>query len=684
MNRLGKEASPYLLQHAHNPVDWFPWGNEALERAKREDKPILLSIGYSACHWCHVMERESFENAATAAKMNELFVNVKVDREERPDLDQIYQLVVQIMGRSGGWPLTVFLTPDQKPFFAGTYFPPEDRYGMAGFPKILDAVAEAYQTRRDELASHANDIAAAIAEVTSATAKTNAPISKDLVASAARKLGTRFDDVHGGFGSAPKFPNTMALELLLRAGTRGDDASMGRLNAALHAMRAGGIYDQLGGGFHRYSTDAHWLVPHFEKMLYDNALLLKLYADAFVATKENAYAETARDIASYVMREMRNAEGGFFATQDADSEGHEGKFFVWSKKEIEDVLGATRESEIACDYFGVEEHGNFEDSDHSVLSIVKTEDELAKDYELPVSEIRAALEAAQKKLFHAREKRVKPFRDEKIMTSWNGLMIAAMARAGAALGARELVDAAESAFAFLESKLVKRDSGAVVIQRHALRDAVKGPAFLDDYAFVADAAFELYEATGKPAYASWARDIAETMLAKFWSDAESKFYFSAADGEALIVRPVDVFDHAIPSATSMACRALLRLGSLMDAKYIEIARRALEPLAPAAIDNPSAFAQSLSELDRLVNGSTDVVIVTGGGDGAALLKKARASYLPNRTIAIVDGSAASRDASRLLADGKPAKSEPVAYVCRNQTCSAPITIVAELEALLAV
>ncbi|MGH7283605.1 MAG: thioredoxin domain-containing protein [Polyangiaceae bacterium] len=317
MNRLGKEASPYLLQHAHNPVDWFPWGSEALENAKREDKPILLSIGYSACHWCHVMERESFENAATAAKMNELFVNVKVDREERPDLDQIYQLVVQIMGRSGGWPLTVFLTPDQKPFFAGTYFPPEDRYGMPGFPKILEAVAEAYKTRRDELAANADEIAKAIAEVTSAGAKESAPVSKDLVAHAAKKLGTRFDDANGGFGSSPKFPNTMALEILLRSGTHGDDTSMKRSNAALHAMRAGGIYDQLGGGFHRYSTDAHWLVPHFEKMLYDNALLLKLYADAFVATKDGAYAITAREIATYAMREMRDAKCGRRIFRDA-------------------------------------------------------------------------------------------------------------------------------------------------------------------------------------------------------------------------------------------------------------------------------------------------------------------------------------------------------------------------------
>ncbi|MGH7283604.1 MAG: thioredoxin domain-containing protein [Polyangiaceae bacterium] len=380
---------------------------------------------------------------------------------------------------------------------------------------------------------------------------------------------------------------------------------------------------------------------------------------------------------------MRNAEGGFFATQDADSEGHEGKFFVWSKKEIEEVLGASRDSEIACDHFGVEDDGNFEDSDHSVLSLVKTDDELAKDYELPIAEIRQVLETAQNKLLYAREKRVKPFRDEKIMTSWNGLMIAAMAHAGAALDAHELTLAAEKAFAFLESKLMKRDAGAVALQRHVLGDAVKGPAFLDDYAFVADAALELYEATSKPAYAIWARDIAGTMLAKFWSEEESKFYFSGKDGEALIVRPVDLFDHAIPSATSMACRVLLRLGSLMHVKYMDLGRRALGQVATAAIENPFGFGQTLCELDRLVNGSTDVVIVTGGGDASALLQTAHATYLPNRTIALVEPNAESLEACALLAEGKPAKTEPVAYVCRNQTCSAPVASAEDLETLLA-
>ncbi len=684
MNRLGKEASPYLLQHADNPVDWFPWGPEALEKARREDKPILLSIGYSACHWCHVMEHESFENEATATKMNDLFVNVKVDREERPDLDQVYQMVIQIMGRSGGWPLTVFLTPEQKPFFAGTYFPPEDRYGMPGFPKILDAVAEAYRTRRSELAEQADEISKAIGEVTASAAKRDAgPISEGTLERAAKKLESGMDDANGGFGAAPKFPNTMALEVVLRSVTTDRPAPIVAVGKALRAMRAGGIYDQLGGGFHRYSTDAHWLVPHFEKMLYDNALLLRLYVDFWRATKIDAFADTARDIAQWLLREMQDERGGFYATQDADSEGHEGKFFVWTKKEIEAVVGKTRDAELACGHFGVDERGNFESSASSVLSIVKTEEELAADFGMPVAKVRTSLAASKKKLFIAREKRVKPFRDEKVLTSWNGLMIASLADAGVALAEPKLVLAAERAFAFVEAKLVEKDSdGHVRFLRHALGDVVKGSAFLDDFAFSANAALALYEATGKPRYATFARDVAESMLAKFWEDESSTFYFSPNDGEPLIVRPIDAFDHAVPSATSIACRVLLVLGTLMDVKYTDIARRALERLAPSAIENPFGHAQSLCEIDRLVKGSVDVVIVGKPDDKRtrALQRKAFQADLPRRTVVLVDPTdAASFAVAKALAEGKPGGEAPVTYVCRGRTCSLPITNADQLE-----
>ena len=688
MNRLGKEASPYLLQHAHNPVDWFPWGEEALAKSKAEDKPILLSVGYSACHWCHVMEKESFENEATAAKMNELFVNIKVDREERPDLDQIYQLVVQLMGRNGGWPLTVFLTPEQKPFFGGTYFPPEDRYGMPGFPKILDAIADAYRTRKDDVASQSREISQAIADVTSKSAATSAGvISADFTANAAKKLATRFDDVHGGFGSRPKFPNTMALEVLLRHGKAADDLkSEARAVHALQSMRAGGIYDQLGGGFHRYSTDEHWLVPHFEKMLYDNALLLKSYVDAFRATKRAEFAATAREVGAYVMREMQDARGGYYATQDADSEGHEGKFFVWTKSQVKDLLGDARETNVVCAHFGIGESGNFEDSDASVLSLAKSFDELATEFKTTDSEIRTIVDRAKKKMFDAREKRVKPFRDEKILSSWNGLMIVAMAEAGVALDAPELTRSAERAFDFVSEKLITKAAADVRVDRHVLGDAVKGPGFLDDYAFVANAALALHETTGEPDRALFARELADAMIAKFWNEEESRFYFSASDGEALIVRPVDTFDHAIPSATSIACDVLLKLGTLIDAKYTYLARRALERLAGAAAENPFGFGQTICEVDRLARGSVDIVLVGDPADERmfALAREAHHSYLPNRTIALIfQHDPRSLKACALLAEGKASHDHPVAYVCRGNTCSLPVATAGELRALLA-
>jgi len=687
MNRLGKEASPYLLQHANNPVDWFPWGEEALAKSKAEDKPILLSIGYSACHWCHVMERESFENEATAAQMNDLFVCIKVDREERPDLDQIYQLVVQVLGRNGGWPLTVFLTPEQKPFYGGTYFPPEDRYGMPGFPKIIESISDAYRTRKEEVAAQAIEISNAISTVSRQEGATSAEaITPDFLGQAAKKLGTRFDDVHGGFGARPKFPNTMALEVLLRHGkVDGDLRSEARAVHALQSMRAGGIYDQLGGGFHRYSTDANWLVPHFEKMLYDNALLLELYVDAFRATKRAEFAATARDIATYVIREMQDGGGGFYATQDADSEGHEGKFFVWTPAQVKDLLGDARETNIVCAHFGIETPGNFEETEASVLSLVKSVDELAKEHATTVEEITTIVDRAKTKLFHAREKRVKPFRDEKILASWNGLMISAMAEAGAALDAPHLVTAAERAFAFIKEKLTSRDGGLVTVQRHASKDVVKGPGFLDDFAFVANAALSLYEATGTPEHALFARDLADAMLARFWDDGEARFYFSPSDGETLIVRPVDPFDHAIPSATSIACEVMLRLGIMMDVKYTEIARRALEALAGAAAANPFGFGQTICAIDRLVRGSVDVVLVGDPADEAMfdLAREAHHAYLPNRTIALyfpLDPQ--SKRACAAMAEGKEAKDGPVAYVCRGRTCSLPVTTPAELRTLL--
>jgi hypothetical protein len=682
-NRLALEASPYLRQHRHNPVDWFSWGTEALETARQKDKPILLSIGYSACHWCHVMERESFEDEAIANLMNELFVCVKVDREERPDLDQVYQLVVQVMGRSGGWPLTVFLTPDQKPFFGGTYFPPSDRHGMPGFPRILRAIADAYATRRADVDLQARELSDAIGRVAIGAEGVGAPLGPDLLERVSTTLAARFDDDRGGFGTRPKFPNTMPLEVLLRrAAEEGDTQAEARVKRALDAMRAGGIYDQLRGGFHRYSTDVKWLVPHFEKMLYDNALLLRLYVDAYRAFGFDRHAHTARSTAHYVLAEMTSDAGGFYATQDADSEGEEGKFFVWTPDEVLDALGGDDElARLAMDRFGVTAQGNFEGSGRSVLFEAKSAVELALQRQRPPSEIEADLDRAATAMLQTRAKRERPFRDEKILASWNGLMIGAMAEASQALGEPAFLLAAEKAYAFVDRVLVHEGR----VQRHAMGPVVKGPGFLDDYAFVASAAIDLYEATGDPSYVVKARAIADRMLELFWDKASAGFFFSPEGGERLIVRTKDPFDQAIPSGSSMASLALLRLSALVNEKYGEAATQALERLTGAAIQNPFGYGQTLCVLDRLVRGSVDVVVVGPRADERtrALAATVLRSYVPNRTLAWLDVSdPRSREACAALADGKTAQSEPVAYVCRGRACSLPVAHPQELRQAL--
>jgi uncharacterized protein YyaL (SSP411 family) len=696
-NRLAREASPYLLQHARNPVDWFPWGAEALAEAKRRDVPILLSIGYSACHWCHVMERESFEDEAIAELMNEHFVSIKVDREERPDLDQIYQLVVQLMGRTGGWPLTVFLTPAQKPFFAGTYFPPADRYGMPGFPKILHAIAEAYRDKRDELDAQAAELTKAIAEVgrgESDGANAYWP-QPDLLERVTALLVRRFDDTNGGFGKQPKFPNTMPLEVLLRRGVLEDDgASREAARLALESMRKGGIWDHLGGGFHRYSTDERWLVPHFEKMLYDNALLLRAYVDGHRVFGRGAgvsFEETARAIVTWVDREMTDPSGGYYASQDADSEGEEGKFFVWNPAGVRDALaGDARAAEVALLSFGITDEGNFEEHGRvthmTVLHEARPPSAVAAQLDTTESEVRAALERAKRRLFEVREQRPRPFRDEKLLTSWGALMIGAMAEAGAALREPAMIASAERALALVEARLVELDASGKTAR--ALRlvkgEVVKGPGFLDDHAYLANAALDLYEVTGDPRRALLARALVDGMIEAFWEEGEG-FFFTPKDGETLITRSKDPYDNAVPSGASMACRALLRLGALVDAKYTHLAEKELVRLAPSAVANPFGFGQALCELDRLIRGSVDVVLVGPRTDERtkALAAAVFAKWLPNRTVAWVDPSdETSRSACALLASDKPAKDVPVAYVCHGRTCSLPVSSPDELRGLL--
>jgi hypothetical protein len=668
-NRLSREASPYLQQHAENPVDWFPWSEEALAKSKREDKPILLSVGYSACHWCHVMEHECFENEKIATLMNEHFVCIKVDREERPDIDQIYQVTVQLLGRSGGWPLTVFLTPDQKPFFAGTYFPPVDKHGMPAFPRILLAVADAYKNKRAEIDLQSRELADAISQVSHPDAKPG-ELTTAVLSKAAAKLSARFDDEHGGFGSRPKFPSTMSLDVLLaHAVLDRDDRARARVKKALDGMRDGGIYDQLGGGFHRYSTDERWLVPHFEKMLYDNALLLRVYVDGFRVFGDERYAATAREIVAYLKREMLDPSGGFYATQDADSEGEEGRFFVWTKDEVRAACGD--DAELACARFGVTDEGNFEDTPSSVLHVAKSIPDLAVATTLAPSEVVRRLENARAALLAHREKRIKPFRDEKILASWNGLLISALADASHALGEPEWLDLAKNAFAFIERTLTKH--GRVL--RHAKDGIAKGPGFLDDHAYVACAALDLYEATGDGAFLRRAHALAKTIRERF-SGKDGELFLVADDGESLIARTQDVFDHAIPSATSKALELFARLGVLVDAELAVLAETRVASLAASAIENPFGLSSIVLLADRIARTSVDIVLV---GSSADLLRATYAHYLAHRTIAHVTQEGAS-DAV-LIADGKHSAAA-AAFVCHAHSCAPPVSGYRQLMDLL--
>ena len=686
MNRLASEPSPYLQQHAENPVDWYPWGPEALSRAKAEDKPILLSIGYSTCHWCHVMERESFKNPVIAASLNRAFVCIKVDREERPDLDHIYQTAAKVMGRSGGWPLTVFLTPDQHPFFVGTYFPCADRYEIPGLPRVLEMVLDRFRTKRAEVEHKAQGIVQAIDRAHLVEPRGAAPhaLGRDVVAKACEKLSTRFDDRHGGFGDRPKFPNPMCLDLLLRCAMQDDDQdAKRRLLLALDGMRKGGLWDQLGGGFHRYSTDDRWLVPHFEKMLCDNALLLRLYCDAFRACKDERYAATASDIGTYLLSDMQDLRGGFYAAQDADSEGREGRFFVWTEQEVKSLLADDPLArDVALSHFGITTAGNFDDTGTTVLSDAVPLPLVAESLERLLRDVEDALTRATLRMLAAREKRVRPFRDEKILASWNGLAMGALADASLCLREPALLSAAEKAFDYVERMLVH----AGRVERYVKDGVVKGPGLLDDHANVCAAALDLYEATGDEKKMLVARAIADEIIARFWDPADKAFAFTPNDGERLIACSRDPFDQATPSGASMAAWAFLKLGALVDEKYSELARQYVEPLAGAAIDNPFAFGHTLAALDRLVRGSTDVVILGARTDPTTkrLLHEAFAVYLPNRNIVLADPSVSesTQAVSLVTRDKRPAE-RAIAYVCANRSCSAPVESAEELGRLLA-
>jgi hypothetical protein len=675
-NRLAKETSPYLLQHAHNPVDWFPWGDEAFDRARAENKPVLLSIGYSSCHWCHVMERESFDDPAIARLMNELFVSIKVDREERPDVDDVYMKAVQLLIGRGGWPLTAFLTPDRKPFHGGTYFPPVDRHGLPGFPRVLRAVAEAYHQRPDEVARAVGQILSGVEQL-EASNTTTGDLDGTLPQRAALALLQHVDGVHGGLGGAPKFPHTQALQLFLRqyqATGRRDLLEAVRLTC--DRMAAGGMYDQIGGGFHRYSVDERWLVPHFEKMLYDNAQLPRLYLDAYQVTKHEGFRRTVEDTLDYVLRDLRHSGGGFFSATDADSEGEEGKFFVWDRAEVVALLGPA-DADIVCRHWDITDDGNFEG--HNIPHVSRPVDELARDLGRTPDDVTRTIARARATLHAARAKRVPPLRDEKILTSWNALMISALSEAGRVLGVSRYVDAAVQAADFLWSE-VRRDGRLLHVWSGG---AAKQSGFLDDHAFLAAGCLDLYEATADPRHLRRAEELV-VALETYFHDERGGYFFTPKDGEELIARSKSGADGALPSGNSVAALVLLRLYALTgDEGHRDHAEELLRLYHGAAAEQPFAYATYLEALEWWTVSPTEVVIVGVPGDPAskALWDVVSSTYLPRHVLVRI---APNDPAPPVPARDRPARNgRPTAYVCRHFSCSAPATDPAELSGLLA-
>jgi uncharacterized protein len=678
-NRLINETSPYLLQHAHNPVDWFPWGEEAFEVARREQKPVLLSIGYSACHWCHVMEHESFENESIARLMNENFVNIKVDREERPDLDQIYMNAVQMMTHHGGWPMTVFLTPEGVPYYAGTYFPPEDRYNMPGFPRVLISLGDAFRERPEDVQQTAESVLSELRRAT-ITTESGEKLTPELLDVAYRGSIKNYDSTNGGFGSAPKFPPAMTLEFLLHTYYRTADASpLDITSHTLKKMAAGGIYDHLGGGFHRYSTDSRWLVPHFEKMLYDNALLSRLYLQYFQITREEQARVVVEETLDYVIREMTDVNGGFYSTQDADSEGVEGKFFVWSLKQITELLGQ-RDANLFAAYYNVTDEGNFEGA--NILNVTEDLAHVAKAQNVTADELSNTLKRSRAILFEARERRVKPGRDEKVLTAWNGLMMTSFAEAAAILNRPDYAEAAKRNASFVLENL-RRDR---LLLRTYKAGQAKLNAYLDDYAFYIDALITLYETTGELRWFESALELTETMIAEFWDEQDGAFFYTGKSHEQLIVRSKDFFDNATPSGNSVAANVLLRLGVLTGNKDYERHAITIFRLTTNYLQRyPSGFGRLLCAFDFYVSQPKEIAIIGNPDSEAmrALVRQVWSLYLPNKVIVQAQPEAPrATELIPLLAQRESVEGRATAYVCENYACKQPVTSPADLKAQL--
>jgi uncharacterized protein YyaL (SSP411 family) len=682
-NRLAHESSPYLLQHAHNPVDWYPWGAEALERARSENRPIFLSVGYSACHWCHVMERESFENAETAAIMNRLFVNVKVDREERPDIDAIYMDAVQALTGQGGWPMSVFLTPEGQPFYGGTYYPPEPRYGMPSFRQVLNSVSEAWRNRPEQVAGQAQRLtqmlnrSASIGAGSAAADGGAGDVGTDTLEAAVERLRQYFDEEEGGFGSQPKFPQPMTLDFCLTQYKRtGSLDALLMAELTLEKMAQGGIYDQIGGGFHRYSVDGEWLVPHFEKMLYDNAQLLRSYLHGWQVTQRPLFRRVVEETIDYVLREMTSPEGGFYSTQDADSEGHEGKFFVWSPAEIEELL-EPHDAALIESYWGMSQRGNFEGK--NILHVSRTPEDVARRFRVTVAEVDETLSRARTLLFGARQLRVAPGRDEKVLTEWNGLMIHALAECGAVLGRTDALAAAAAAAGFVLDKMSQPDGKLY----RAYKDGrARFNGYLEDYAAFIRGLIALYEATFDLRWLAEASRLTQILFAQFHDGANSGFFQTGSDHEQLVARRKDYIDNAIPSGNSMAAEALQRLAVLVgNDDYRREALRICLSMKEAMAQQPTGFGRLLGVLNSLLVPSQEVALVGEPADPAtqALLAELHRRYLPTTVLA---GKAPDAEAPLPLLEGRSlVEGKPAAYVCENYACRLPVTDPAALAAL---
>ena len=678
-NRLIHEKSPYLLQHAHNPVDWYPWSEEAFNKAGQEDKPVFLSIGYSTCHWCHVMERESFEDDDVARILNENYVAIKVDREERPDIDQVYMTVCQALTGHGGWPLTIIMTPDKHPFFAGTYFPKRSKWGQPGLIDVLEQVAKKWEKERDKLVGASQSIVQKVSQYLSASS--GGELSEDILDEAFNHLHQVFDSTYGGFGAEPKFPTPHNIYFLLRywAQTEDNDALF-MVEKTLQSMHRGGIYDHLGFGFSRYSTDRKWLVPHFEKMLYDNALLALAYLEAYQATRKKNYAGIAREIFTYILRDMTSPEGAFYSAEDADSEGEEGKFYVWTPEEVKNVLGNER-GNLFCKLFDITPEGNFEGK--NIPNLINTDlNKTAAELNTGVEELRGIIEECRIKLFHQREQRVHPYKDDKVLTAWNALMIAALARGSSVLADKRYADAAVRAFEFIWQEM--RTENGRLLARYRKGEAAYN-AYLDDYSFLAWGLLELYEATLKPVYLQRALEVTEQMIDLFHDPDNGGFFFYGRDSEKLFARPKDAYDGAMPSGNSVAALNLLHLARLTgNSHYDDLAHRQLKAFAGDIKDNPRAYTYFLTALQFATYSAGEIVIAGHPQDSQVqqMLEVTRGIFMPNTLLVFNPEGEEGRDIQEIIPHIKGQRAidgKATAYICKDFACQSPVTSPEMLE-----